>query len=258
LSSRNDDGTLLFREDDTNIEVWKKLNKMENNGVVVSFVTARPYAFCTHLMSKLTNTNYHIFDKGAYVASRDEDGASIELPPQISEAILDIFKYELSARIGLSVGRYFYVNETYFEEIESYLKTDSFKLLKELNDFDHVNSIWLRDVPKRYEQQILNLATNTYYVRSAQSSKEGCVDMFVNSYISQKDVFLNFLCRINNVDIINSVGIGDSAEDLPFISISSIRGCPAYANDKVKNICDYISGEKYSSGLLELLNKIFI
>lgn len=252
------DGTLLYKEYDTNPLVWSKIHELESSGIVVSLVTARPYPFSEYLINQLDTHTFHMFDRGAFITSKIEQGLSVALPSIIVNKVLDLISPDFEKiRIGLSKEKIFYVNKNYKTEIDGYIKSDNFKSLTQISSYEGVNSVWLRDVPVKYQQTLMMFAKNKYHIRTSPGRNPALVDIFINSKISQKDTFINMLAKLNGVDLKQSIGVGDSLEDLPFLLLSEVVACPQNASLEVKNISNYVAKQKYSDGLLEILNKMF-
>lgn len=251
------DGTLLNREYDTNKLVWEKLNIMAKGNYVVCLITARPYAYAHHILNRLPLKTYHMFDRGGYIANNSDFGLSITIPNELVNSVtLKLKEYQSSIRFGLSRERHFFANDNYLNEISGYLEGDYFETINHIGTLEGVNSIWIRDLPGEVATDIMKLNNENLSVKSVRGRSENTQDVFVNSKSSNKEVFVNYLCEINNCSLSESIGIGDSNEDLSFLKLSKKVYCPQNATTTVKDISSYISPETYSNGVLDILSKL--
>ncbi len=251
------DGTILNKEYDTNPKLWQLLNKLEQT-CIISLVTARPYAYSLHILKHINNDDsIHIFDRGSFISSKTTSHMSICLSSTLVNKVTEILKNEKYCRIGVSSGKYFYANDRYLNEINGYIKNEYFLPIGTQNTIENVNSIWLRDVPKMFENEILGLSNNQVQIRKNNGKNQENVDIFINSKISQKNTFLKFVSESNKCNLVNSIGIGDSAEDTAFLKMVNQSGCPNNASPEVKSIASYISEKCYSDGVIDILNHFF-
>lgn len=82
---------------------------------------------------------------------------------------------------------------------------------------------------------------------------------FINIYYPDIDkasglqLFLNQESRIDSSEI---AGIGDSMSDWNFVQHCGYRACPANADPRLKEKCDYIASQPEAAGILEIIHKI--
>lgn len=251
------DGTILNREYDTNKKVWQMLNELADQGIIISIITSRPFAFSWHILKHLQNSTYHIFDRGSYISNADEYAMSVTIANKV---INDIYKtiesYIKDIRIGFSKGKYFYANDKYIYEIQGYLETDYFENLESMKDFEGINSIWIRDLPVKLLAYINKSIPNNLSVRVISSKEKDSVDIFVNSDIAQKETFIKYLASLNNTCLDKSIAIGDSIEDVVFMNKAKYIYCPGNSSQEVKNISNYVAKKNYSEGVIEILEII--
>lgn len=95
----------------------------------------------------------------------------------------------------------------------------------------------------------LNIDVETTY-----SSK---IFMEVNAINQNKGNAIIDYCRLNNIDIKDTVSIGDNDNDIPMLKVAGYSACPSNAIDKVKNIVDYVcKNDNNNCAIKELLEKI--
>ena len=55
-------------------------------------------------------------------------------------------------------------------------------------------------------------------------------------------------CKTNNIDINDTIGIGDEENDFPMLNTVGLACCPKNARDAVKKICGYVSNKDNNNG----------
>ena len=64
-------------------------------------------------------------------------------------------------------------------------------------------------------------------------------------------------CRYNNINIADTISVGDNDNDLSMLKITGFSACPRNANDSVKQTVDYIcTNDNNHSAIKEILEKI--
>lgn len=64
-------------------------------------------------------------------------------------------------------------------------------------------------------------------------------------------------CKANNIDIKDTIGIGDEENDFPMLKTVGFACCPKNARESVKKICDYIASKDNNNGAVaEIIKNI--
>jgi hydroxymethylpyrimidine pyrophosphatase-like HAD family hydrolase len=71
-----------------------------------------------------------------------------------------------------------------------------------------------------------------------------------------KGTGLKALSQVTSIPLENMLCIGDSANDIPMLSIAGRSAAPANAADDVKRLVDYVSLRSYTDGVLEILERL--
>ena len=79
----------------------------------------------------------------------------------------------------------------------------------------------------------------------------------VNSDVS-KGKAINKLCELTNVDIRDTIAIGDNMNDYTLLEAAAIKTCPANAVPEIKAICDYISPKTAGEGAVADIIEKFV
>jgi phosphoglycolate phosphatase (TIGR01487 family) len=72
-----------------------------------------------------------------------------------------------------------------------------------------------------------------------------------------KGVGVSRLLKVTGWDTKNVVAIGDSASDIPMFRIARFKVAVANADQKLKEVADYVTNRPYGEGVVEGLQKIF-
>jgi hydroxymethylpyrimidine pyrophosphatase-like HAD family hydrolase len=72
-----------------------------------------------------------------------------------------------------------------------------------------------------------------------------------------KGVGVSRLLKVTGWDAKNVVAIGDSASDIPMFRIARFKVAVANADQKLKEVADYVTNRPYGEGVVEGLQKIF-
>jgi hydroxymethylpyrimidine pyrophosphatase-like HAD family hydrolase len=82
---------------------------------------------------------------------------------------------------------------------------------------------------------------------------------FINIYypdIDKASGLQLYLKQEKGLDITEIAGIGDSMSDWNFVQHCGFRACPANADPRLKEKCDYIASKSDVAGVIEIIQKI--
>ncbi len=83
--------------------------------------------------------------------------------------------------------------------------------------------------------------------------------MEINPKGINKGYAIKWLCDYLNIDIKDSIAIGDNYNDIPMIQAAGLGCCVASAEDDVKKISDYVCEKDYSHGAVaEVIEKFIL
>jgi len=250
------DGVILNKETDTNPNLWVKLNEIKGSGVPVSFLTSRPYAFCTHILDKFDSASTHVFDCGGYILNTADSSVnhSAILSYSLIEKLVAYFKQnDPQSKFGLSVGKNFYTNARYLENLNNYMPTKTVSLLPE-QTVENANSVWIRDaLPETAE--FVNDAAKGLDIIFKSYEDEGKHSMFILPKEATKLNGAKILSQATGLDLNDAMYIADEDSDIEVLKEVGYAACPANASENVKEVCAYISPLEYSKGIIKVLNE---
>ncbi len=149
----------------------------------------------------------------------------------------------------------------YRKEIKLYTKhilTDIIKLLKKeeekliKNTFSKNDLDFLKGLKKEMKEKLDFYNELEIFFSSGRY-------MEINPKGINKGYAIKWLCDYLNIDIKDSIAIGDNYNDIPMIQAAGLGCCVASAEDDVKKISDYVCEKDYSHGAVaEVIEKFIL
>jgi hydroxymethylpyrimidine pyrophosphatase-like HAD family hydrolase len=222
------------------LQTLQDINEKSKNNVLykeIPFITlnsGRPHAYCEAISQMIGNYNYFIFENGAGISKLDGINTHYTLDSRINQELL--YKME---DIFQRVAEEFRGKRYYRQPNKQYAKTLLFE------DYDPLRVSVFDFIEKTIKQE--NLPMYAEYGLN-----------FINLNISGIHKGTGMELFKNHVDINykNLVGIGDSKSDILFIEKCGYKACPSNADEKLKEICDYVSDFPDIEGTIDIINKI--
>lgn len=107
------------------------------------------------------------------------------------------------------------------------------------------------EVLSKANDYISKLCLNAELTYSASFALE------VNKKGQNKGNGINDFCKIKNIDIKDTVSIGDNDNDISMFTTTSYSACPSNAIEKVKQIVNYVSNIDYNhNAIADILKKL--
>lgn len=252
------DGVVLNKETDTNPELWVKLNEIKQSGIQISFLTSRPYAFCSHILDRFDSNGIHAFDCGGYIVDTEMNFIkhSSVLPNVLTEKLIEYFRdNDPESKFGLSSGKRFYTNPRYLENLNNYMPTITASLILDTGVED-VNSVWIRDATPK-SVKFVNEAVKEIGVILKSYKNEDKHSMFILPKDATKINGANIWAKATGIDLKDVMYIADEDSDIEVLKEVGYPACPGNASSKVKLICSITSTDTYSNGATKCISNTF-
>ena len=261
------DQTLLVNNHipDFNIEAIQKARKL---GVKFVICTGRNFDIMSHLLKELniedSENEYTICCSGSKIyQNKNHKIIYIKIIPH--DILSEVFEFgkkfpEIFLLFDTSDGAYIY-NEKILEKEGKDWKDFHYKKINSLDDMKHVNII-----------RVIYSCKNLDYLFKIQDEIkktkifENKVDYYIsanrflefNAFNVNKGEALKWLCNYLNIDVKESIAIGDNYNDESMIKEAGLGVCVKSANNDIKSISKYVCQKDYFEGSVKEVIEKFI
>ncbi|MDL2246792.1 phosphoglycolate phosphatase [Methanobrevibacter sp. OttesenSCG-928-K11] len=146
----------------------------------------------------------------------------------------------------------------YINLADNYLRSNissEYKLIHSNdNDYRLTEVVYYKTVPK---SAIMEGIKGFEYLDKINIYDSGFAYHITNKNIN-KGSSLEKLCLHNNIKIKNVMAIGDSENDEEFLEVAGLKIAVNNAEDRLKEISDYICENKYGDGVKEAIDKFIL
>lgn len=120
--------------------------------------------------------------------------------------------------------------------------------------------VYAMNVKNRDSNLILKKINNLENVAAhgVKSWTEGCTDIHITNSQATKKFALEVLFDMIGVEKSETIGVGDSNNDLPLLEMAGFKVAVGNASEKLKEIADYIAPPVESDGLAEVIEKFIL
>lgn len=244
------DGTIYPRSKEIHPENITEIKKAQDEGIEFVICTGNGYFENVANLTTRLNARYAITSNGASIFDR-------ELNDFIFKAMIDkdianeILKFSIENKTGSNFwdDEFLYINKYTDQRVIDVMKSvmildkepivrdsitrDIFKI--EFYDEKHKIDAMVEFL-KKFNLQIARMKDNHVEV--------------TNNNVSKGDG-IKWLCQNNNWNISKTMGIGDSANDLPMFEVVEYSYAMGNGSDQVKNLADYTVESVELGGLAE-------
>ncbi|MDO4593777.1 MAG: HAD family hydrolase [Tissierellia bacterium] len=261
------DETLFNDEHKIDQKNYEYIKKARDLGIHMVPASGRGPGFLGTLYEDLdinTDSDYSILANGATVV-KNKSGAPLTSNPIDKKIAKKVFDYGISHDFNVHVyttnGVYFY---RIFEQEKRY--TDRFKenrIIVDDDDFSHVEDETILkliicdmdlDYLKTLKEEVENLSYGDIEV-SYSSNRY----MEINRKGIDKGVGLNDLCKALNIDIKDTIAVGDNFNDLSMLKASGISIAVNNAHPDIKKACDYVTdATNNENAIAEIVEKFIL
>jgi Cof subfamily protein (haloacid dehalogenase superfamily) len=265
------DETLLVNQHvpDFNIESIKKCREKGTKFIVA---TGRSIELIQEILKEIGTYNleneYSICYSGGVIIENKNNKIlhSKGLNRIISQEII-IFgnKYDVDIMVFTLKSCYFYkVKKDSFELYRKIHQNATFKIFEELNinlineDEEIIRIIYakkdmnyLKEIEKEFQKLNINKDLDIFYSSGRY--------MELNPKGINKGYAIKWLSNYLNIDINDTIAIGDNYNDISMIKEAGLGVCVSSAENDVKKICNYICEKDYFEGAVkELIDKFIL
>lgn len=252
------DYTLLDDNKNISLENIKAIKDFEDKGNHFVICTGRvPYVMKKY--SDLLGSKDIVCANGGILIIDNKQVKSSFLEKEIIEAVLNyVIQNNLYARI-FSPERLYILNRPADDPLSTQL-FDGFKFIDKDDIQDLINNIKIIKIiicdddanrMHKTEKYISGLNLNIELTYSAACFLE------VNREGQRKGNGIIEFCKLKNIDIKDTISIGDNDNDISMFETTKYSACPSNAIDKVKQIVDYISPKDYKNSAVADILKHF-
>ncbi len=249
---------------DFNLEAIQKARDL---GVKFVISTGRDIEIISHLLKQLNTENseneYTICCSGAKIYE-NKNKKIIYINYLDNEMVKEAFEFgkkfsEIYIIFDTSDGVYIYNDEILKKEKDDY--GYNYKNMEKMEDIKDLKII-----------RVVYTCKNKYYLNKIlKEIKEVKIfDNKVDYYLTQnqflefnnlsvsKGEALKWLCSYLNIDIKETIAIGDSYNDVSMIKEAGIGACVKSANDDIKKVSDYICEKDFFEGSVKEVIEKFV
>ncbi len=246
------DGTLLDKNSQIRQSTCDALKKMKDHGITVTFATGRFYPDAVYFAKMLKFSCPMILLHGALIQS--QDGKIIkktELPPESVPVLIDIAKkekvpFQIFHDNYLVIEKWSKWNDIYlsFSEIDPFVVTDISQYLKDQKS--PFSFIFLGPEQRMAELRkvVEDRLSNSIAIASAHPKLLEIIAPNVSKGRALKE-----LAEIKNIDLSQTIAIGDSYNDIEMIEAAGLGVAMGNAPQEVKDVADYITKDNDNDGI---------
>ncbi len=249
---------------DFNLEAIQKARDL---GVKFVISTGRDIEIISHLLKQLNTENseneYTICCSGAKIyENKTKKPIHINyLPNEIVKELFDFGKQftEIVVLFDTSNGIYVYNSKILAKEAEKVkmVYTD-IKTLEEIKDFKVIRVVYggesgeyINKIKDEIKKSKIFDNKVDYYVTSNQFLE-------FNAFGVNKGEALKWLCNYLNINLNETIAIGDSYNDVSMLKVAGIGACVKSAEDEIKKISKYVCEKDYFEGSVKEVIEKFI
>ena len=257
------DGTL--RDDNKIISERTKnvIKKATENGVLIVLCSGRPQKYTENISRECGASRYIITASGGNIYDY-EDEKTIYINKMNKKACVELYKIAEKAgvRFGMYVGDRIVTNKIKYENGLEIKLDEPIKSFMEMNDVFQCN-IADKDYNKMkdivpYIEKVENCEIKNRHksLNDINEPKIGDIYLDVADASSCKGDAVRRFCEILNIDLKDTIAIGDDYNDLSMFKVVGHSVAMGNANDMIKNAADEVTNSNNENGVAVFLEKI--
>lgn len=257
------DGTLRNNKKELTNKTIEVIKEVTKNGYLVILCSGRPRKYTEDVSKKCFASKYIITSNGGNIYDY-ENNKVLYTNKMNEEACIQLYNIakEAKTRFMMNVGENRIVNQLkYFDGSEVLLKEDINTFVKNNDvvqcviadsDYDKIKSL------KPYIEKIKNVEIKNQHKSLINESfpKEGTIYYDIANIGSSKGNAIKEFCKILNIDLKNTIAIGDDYNDVSMFKIAGYSVVMQNANNEVKKYADYITLSNEENGVAVFLEKL--
>ncbi len=256
------DGTLL---DDNSTISKENINAIKNcvkNGIHVVLISGRAPASINNFLKQLDLKKDNIFAAGFHGGCifNVKDSSivhQISLDKSLAEEILAFLKNIDDVGVLVYEGDMLYSHNVN-EEVEAYMNRAFAKVYK-VDSYDDIQGNISKILVHGKMEQLIEVE------KICEKFKSRCKVMYTGYNLLEftnedgnKGDALNYICKLLNIDIADTVSIGDNYNDIELIKAAGVGVATYNAIEDLKAIADYITIKDNNKGAVaEVIEKYF-
>lgn len=258
------DGTLRDNNENISYKTMEMIKKITEKGILVILCSGRPRKY-TEDVSRACNASKYIITSGGSNIYDYEKRETLYVNRMNKAACIELYKIaeEAEVRFIMNVGEGRVVNKLkHLDETEIELKTDIETFVKE---HDVVQCI-IADSDFRKVKKIKDKIENVKHVEIKNQSKnmigENEEDPRESGYCdvanieTSKGNGIKKLCEILNIDVKDTIAIGDDFNDIAMFQVVGYSVVMGNANDKIKEYADEVTLSNENDGVAVFLETL--
>ncbi len=257
------DGTLLKSDKTVSEYSLSKIHQMINQGHFFVISTGRPFHRVEAIINQLkikSNKNYCICFNGGLICTTDGSKIIYECLLKTEDVVRLV---DLAEQLNISTMVYLkdVILVDHIPEVMSGLKTLScIKIVKEGKSFlrkqVNVYKILYIGTPDEIKK-VKSLIPSAYYeMYNLFNSSDTCLEITPKSVDKGKGIIK--LAEYLDIDINNTIAVGDQGNDLPMIKTAKLGCAVSNGNKELISCADYITKSNDEDGVAYVINQFIL
>lgn len=257
------DGTLRNSERNITEKTKEIIKKVTAKGILVVLCSGRPRKYTENVSKEANASKYIITSNGGSIYDYEENRI-LYANAMNKDACIELYKIasEVNARFIMDVGSNRVVNRLkFFDGSEEELKTDIESFVKENDvlqcviadkDFEKIKGL------KTKIEKIAKVAIKNQHKSLLDETvpKEGSIYYDVSNEETNKGNAIRKFCEILNIELKDTVGIGDDYNDLSMFKVVGYSVAMGNANDEIKKQVNEVTVSNDENGVAVFLEKL--
>lgn len=257
------DGTLRDNNKNISGRTINAIEEITKKGILVILCSGRPRKYTENLSRQCKASKYIITSSGGSIYDYEENKL-LSVNSMDKKACIELYNIakKVDARYIMSVGDDIVVNRLkYFDGSEKLLKdnietfveeNDIIQITVADNDFekmknleDRIKSVKKVEIKNRHKSLI-----------DSNVPRDGSIYYDISSLETYKGNAIKKFCEILNIDLKDTVAIGDDYNDISMFNVVGHSVIMGNANDEIKKYANEITSSNEEDGVAVFLEKL--
>lgn len=257
------DGTLRNSKRELTKRTISAVKKVTKKGILVVLCSGRSQKYTANVSKECGASQYVITSNGANIYDYEKD-KDLYTNVMDKKACIELYNIAIKAgvRLVMNVGPVRVVNKLRkMDGLETELKTDIETFVNENNiaqcliedtDFEKIKPL-KEDIEKVKNVEIKNQHKS---LTDPKAPREGTIYYDIANIDSNKGNAVKKLCEILDIDLKDTIAIGDSYNDIPMFEVAGYNVVMGNADEEVKKYADEITLTNDEDGVAVFLEKL--
>lgn len=247
------DGTLRDSNKNISKRTIEAIRNIAKQGILVILCSGRAREHTENVSKQCNASKYIITSNGGNIYDYD-DNKDIYVNIMNKKACFEIYEIakEADAQFIMNVGADA-VNASNISDIKEFIKNEEIvQCLVADTDFEKIKKL------KSYIEKIENIEIKNQHksLIDENAPREGTIYYDIANIESNKGNAIQKFCEKLNIDLKETIVIGDGENDIPMFKIAGYNVVMRNANDKVKEYADEITKSNDEDGVAVFLEKL--